>query len=79
MKHLILVVIACGLLTSCIAPPALDAEPKVVQSHVCRLEKVTGSNRPTRVCRSQEQIDKEKAEAEEFYRRNERLGTMPTQ
>ena len=79
MKHLLYLLIAFGLLSSCVAPPTKEAQTLVVQSYVCRLEKATGSNRPIRVCRSREQMDKEKAEAEEFIRRNERLGTLPTQ
>lgn len=67
------------LSSSCVAPLESDKSVRLSENYICRMEKVTGSNRPTRVCRSREQIEKGEVEAEDFMRRNERLSTMPTQ
>jgi hypothetical protein len=45
------------------APVAKSGDSNKV---ICKREKVTGSNIPKRVCRTQEQIDKEQAASKEF-------------
>lgn len=59
----------------CEAPrstPQLAASPPGL---VCEQRKVTGSNRVQRVCRTQEQVERERREAEDLLRRSQRTVT----
>ncbi|TKB44676.1 hypothetical protein [Thalassotalea mangrovi] len=76
-RHAVLM-IALTAITACSGTPESERIAQNDDGKICRYEKVTGSHIGTRICRTPEQIEKEKQDAQEALRTLQRGRTNNT-
>jgi len=72
MKSKIAIISIIAALTTACAGPERAQKIAQEEGKICKFEKTTGSNLGTRICRTPEQIEHEKAAAKELLRTMQR-------